>query len=523
MAQSSPGISSGYSTAPHAGSMYLNVSASRSDNTVTVSWNVSATWSANNYVTANSLSISIYGANRYSGTINIWGNNSTYNTNDNPSGSFTITRNDAFTISFSISCGWLGANTGGTRSASGSVSVGAGPTPPAQVHTIVFDANGGTVHPISQTKTYGYHFYVPIPERFGYRWTGWKISGDSNNYTKTSSSSGGTEYTADQDGGSKTMVAQWAGGMTTIKFNANGGSGTMPNQLIVAGAAGTNVLTAAQQNFANWTAIGNTNGARVEIYGPTPGTYATNVYKVSTKGGDWENVRSPAISVTTNTQYTLSCHYKFYQDWNWSLASDHAQNFGGFGITAMSGIPTNSNPASLIFGSGAARAEFIPSNSKGEWHWASVTFTPTTSTIYLGVNGGAIADNLHDITFFIKDLRLEKNSLTTIDKYPVPLNPNLFTRTGYTFKGWATSATGAVVYQNCQEVQNLGDVETINLYAVWEQNSTLLGKPLNAWVKTDASTWRHGHAYVKTDSSTWSQSKNIDIKIDSSNWRGSSH
>lgn len=39
--------------------------------------------------------------------------------------------------------------------------------------------------------------------------------------------------------------------MTTIKFNANGGSGTMADQLIVAGAAGTNVLTAAQQNFAN--------------------------------------------------------------------------------------------------------------------------------------------------------------------------------------------------------------------------------------------------------------------------------
>ena len=46
-----------------------------------------------------------------------------------------------------------------------------------------------------------------------------------------------------------------------------------------------------------------------------------------------------------------------------------------------------------------------------------------------------------------------------------------FTRDGYKFKGWATSATGAKTYDNKQKVNNLTTTiaGTINLYAVWEK------------------------------------------------------
>jgi len=45
------------------------------------------------------------------------------------------------------------------------------------------------------------------------------------------------------------------------------------------------------------------------------------------------------------------------------------------------------------------------------------------------------------------------------------LIPNNFTRTGYTFAGWATSAGGSVVYTNEQNVTNLTTSSTITLYA----------------------------------------------------------
>lgn len=56
------------------------------------------------------------------------------------------------------------------------------------------------------------------------------------------------------------------------------------------------------------------------------------------------------------------------------------------------------------------------------------------------------------------------------------LTLNEFTRTGYTFAGWATSASGSVTYSNGQSVSNLtptnGDI--VNLYAVWTKKAPSL-------------------------------------------------
>ena len=50
------------------------------------------------------------------------------------------------------------------------------------------------------------------------------------------------------------------------------------------------------------------------------------------------------------------------------------------------------------------------------------------------------------------------------------LTANAFKRTGYTFQGWATSASGAKVYNDKQSVSNLTQTSgaVVNLYAVWK-------------------------------------------------------
>ena len=50
------------------------------------------------------------------------------------------------------------------------------------------------------------------------------------------------------------------------------------------------------------------------------------------------------------------------------------------------------------------------------------------------------------------------------------LTANAFTREGYTFQGWATSASGAKVYNDKQSVLNLTTTSgaVVNLYAVWK-------------------------------------------------------
>ena len=50
------------------------------------------------------------------------------------------------------------------------------------------------------------------------------------------------------------------------------------------------------------------------------------------------------------------------------------------------------------------------------------------------------------------------------------LTANAFTKTGYTFSGWATSPTGGVVYTNGQSVLNLESSGMTILYAVWAAN-----------------------------------------------------
>ena len=53
------------------------------------------------------------------------------------------------------------------------------------------------------------------------------------------------------------------------------------------------------------------------------------------------------------------------------------------------------------------------------------------------------------------------------------LTANAFSKTGYSFAGWATSTTGTAIYQNSQSVSNLSTTNgaTFNLYAVWNINS----------------------------------------------------
>ena len=46
------------------------------------------------------------------------------------------------------------------------------------------------------------------------------------------------------------MTAQWSGGPYTVKFNANGGSGTMADQLMRPGVVNDNILTTTQQNIS---------------------------------------------------------------------------------------------------------------------------------------------------------------------------------------------------------------------------------------------------------------------------------
>jgi len=90
---------------------------------------------------------------------------------------------------------------------------------------VAYDANGGTGAPRMQFKTAGVPLALSgvIPARTGYSFLGW----DPNRNASAPAYPAGqaNAYTADAD---VTLYAVWQGYAYTIRFNANGGSGSMP-------------------------------------------------------------------------------------------------------------------------------------------------------------------------------------------------------------------------------------------------------------------------------------------------------
>lgn len=89
----------------------------------------------------------------------------------------------------------------------------------------------------------------------------------------------------------------------------------------------------------------------------------------------------------------------------------------------------------------------------------------------------------------------------TYDDGEKSLPSNDFALTGWTFQGWATSASGSVVYENGAEVINLTAANggTFNLYAVWKANTYTIvynsNKPSGASGTVTGTTVSSSHTY----------------------------
>ncbi|MFR0575363.1 InlB B-repeat-containing protein, partial [Bifidobacterium boum] len=114
--------------------------------------------------------------------------------------------------------GWYTAKSGGSRYDFGKPVTG-GLTLyarwKANVYTLSFDANGGSVSPGSKSVAYGGAYgQLPAPSRKGYTFQGW--------YT---AKSGGSKIGVDTvAAGNATVYAHWAANSYRVTFDADGGS-----------------------------------------------------------------------------------------------------------------------------------------------------------------------------------------------------------------------------------------------------------------------------------------------------------
>lgn len=195
--------------------------------------------------------------------------------------------------------------------------------------------------------------------------------------------------------------------------------------------------------------------------------------------GTWQGY-PPGTSVT---QKSFSMYFEYnYDPQNWTISytmnggTNNSSNPSSYNIlrgvtfakpsrkgytfnnwTIDESVVTGINPgATEMFSSVSDLMSKLSSRDSGN-KTVVANWTVNTYTIKYNGNGntgGSTASSTHTYD--------ESKTLTA----------NGFTKTGYAFRGWATSASGPVVYTNGQSVKNLTSTNgaVINLYAVWVES-----------------------------------------------------
>ena len=186
-------------------------------------------------------------------------------------------------------------------------------------YTVTYDANGGKGTMEDMILTYGVTVQVS-PNKFTYGgksfngWTAYRSTQDQWRYTN-GTSSGWYAEGSQPDGWTKyvykstakltsltginddtvTLYAQWSSGTYTVKYDANGGKGTMEDSILTYGVTSQvrpNKFTYAGKTFKGWTAYRTaqdqwryTNGKSTGWYkeGSQPAGWTKYVYKATAK------------------------------------------------------------------------------------------------------------------------------------------------------------------------------------------------------------------------------------------------
>ena len=311
-------------------------------------------------------------------------------------------------------------------------------------YTIEYNANDGSGEtPSSQTKWYGETLLLSSPDSVKFTKTNCKFLGWSttkNNTlaaTASLSDATGTTYAA---GGSfnenKTTIlyAVWAYDQGTVTFDYNDGNITPPHpQPITIGEK----VSLPSHTFDGYTFSGWSDGAT---------TYeAGYMYTLTSAAVTFTAVWKYTISFNSNGGNNNMTHQEFIYGKSQALSKN---TFVRIGYKFL-GWSTNSTETSVTYKDEASLTKSPGTNT------LYAVWEPITYTIVFNSNGGS--GNM-------------ENQTLTYDESETLTN-NLFTKTGYNFKGWATShnATTAKYTDGAKETFNLSKTsQQVDLYAVWE-------------------------------------------------------
>lgn len=228
----------------------------------------------------------------------------------------------------------------------------------------------------------------------------------------------------------------------TVKFLADGGTGTMNDQASV-GAANLvpNEFTKSGYTFAGW--IDYANGSK--LYADKAEYPFTNTFTgVTNLTAKWVAATPSSFTVSFNANGGIGN----MADQTASSATNLTTNtFTKTGFT-FAGWNTNADGSGVSYGNGASYPFTSSTTLYAKWTAAA----PTSYTVMFNANGG---------------LGVMLNQSATI---ATALTTNTFTRSGHTFAGWNTNADGSgVSYGNGASYPF---TSSTTLYAQWTANSS---------------------------------------------------
>lgn len=298
-------------------------------------------------------------------------------------------------------------------------------------YSVTYYANGGTGAPAGQIKTYNSNLSLSAtkPTRTGYTFQGWGTSAGATTVAYNPSAT----YTGNA---ALNLYAIWKIDQYDVVFNANGGTGapasvkkTYGQDLTLSGT----IPTREGYDFKGWA----TSASGAVAYAAN-GTYKNN--SAVTLYAVWEK-KTYSITVLIGSGANGS---------SYTYTKEHGENFT---------IPSTSAPTGYyLAGYGIAGATTTVKYRVGDVykdnaHLTLYTiFNKITYAVNYNANGGSNAPAAQTKTYG-QDLTLSGT---------IP------TREGYDFKGWATSATGAVAYAANGTYK---DNSAVTLYAVWAKKT----------------------------------------------------
>lgn len=216
------------------------------------------------------------------------------------------------------------------------------------------------------------------------------------------------------------------------------------------------VVTQGSDAPAGYVSVPALNGSgSFELTGLAESTnYTVYLRQKASADGNYAASDPVSTSFTTPTRYSVAYNANY-----------------GSGTVPASVTQNSGSSVTVDSGSGLRRTGYTfngwntKADGKGTAYAPGVTISAgatlyaqwkaNTYTVKFNANGGAGTMADQDFTY---------------DATAAALSTKNFTKAGYHFAGWATSAGGSAVYSDQQSVKNLASDGSVTLYAVWVQN-----------------------------------------------------